>query len=417
MRAKKTATTVEENITTAVSERELSATQEHLQTMVEELETFNKELQSTNEELLTVNEELQVKSSELAASLAAQGANSGIWNWNIATGEMHWSEWFCRMLGIRPKSFKPSIDTFKERIHDDDRSEVVDILNAHLARRLEFNTEFRMRREDKNYLWLHTRGQAIWNDRKEPVRMTGTVYDITDHRQTLENLSRTNESLGRFAYVCSHDLKEPVRIIENFVNLFQSQYSDILDDKGKAYLGFIEDNTARIQEMIKGILTYSQLESKDLSLESIDVKHELDTVRKNLRLAITESSAQVTNGPLPNIKADRLQIIQILQNLIGNALKFCRERQPVIHISADESSDEYTFSVADNGIGMKPENTHKIFNMFQRLNRKEEYPGSGIGLSICQRIVSKHGGRIWAESEEGKGSTFYFTLPRKNSGS
>ncbi len=355
----------------------------------------------------------KLQESEQRYDLAVQGSNAGIWDWNIQTGEMHWSSLFLKMLGIARKRFTPSIEVFEERMHEDDREDVMAILQAHLQRGFDFNVEFRMRKEDGNYLWMHARGQATWDKARAPIRMTGSVYDITDRRQALEHLSKTNESLERFAYVCSHDLKEPARLIENFASLFHSNYSESLDDKGKEYLHFIEDSATRMQEMIKGILTYSQLENKNLKLGEVDAEEELRRVMENLKLSIDESKANVTYDPLPTIKADKMQLFQVLQNLISNSLKFCKEGTPHVHVSIDDNESEWIFSVRDNGIGMKPEHTHKIFNVFQRLNKKEEYEGSGIGLSICQKIVAKHGGRIWVESELGKGSTFYFTLPKK----
>jgi PAS domain S-box-containing protein len=197
----------------------------------------------------------KLRESEERYDLAVQGSNAGIWDWNIRTGDMHWSELFKNMLGIRRKNFKPSIEAFEARIHDEDRDDVMTILQAHLQRGFEFNVEFRMRKDDNNYVWIHARGQAIWDETKTPTRMTGSVYDITDRRQALEYLSTSNDSLQRFAYVCSHDLKEPTRLIENFVDLFKSTYGDDLDETGSKYLSCIEDSASRMQEMIKGILT------------------------------------------------------------------------------------------------------------------------------------------------------------------
>ena len=355
----------------------------------------------------------QLQQSQERYDLAVQGSNAGIWDWNIRNGEMHWSNLFRQMLGIRNKRFKPSFALLEARIHAEDRDDVIAILQAHLERGFEFNVEFRMRKESGSYLWIHMRGQAIWNEAREPVRMTGSAYDVTDRRQALEHLSRSNESLERFAYVCSHDLKEPARLIENFAELFQNEYQNTLDATGKEYLHFIQDSAMRMQAMIQGILAYSQLENKNLTLDTINVEEELARVIENLTLSIRETGAKITHDALPEIKADKMQVFQVLQNLLSNALKFCNGRKPHIHISAQDNNHEWVFAVSDNGIGMKPEHAHKIFNVFQRLNKREDYAGNGIGLSICQKIVSKHGGRIWVESELGKGSTFYFTLPKK----
>lgn len=356
----------------------------------------------------------QLKESQERYDLAVQGSNAGIWDWNIKTGEMHWSKLFLYMLGLRNKDFSPSIEDFKQRIHDVDREDVLAILNAHLNRGFDFNVEFRMRKYDNNYIWLHARGQAVWDSNREAIRMVGSVYDITERRKALEHLNKTNESLERFAYICSHDLKEPARLIENFVGLFHRNYWDVLDDKAKEYLHFIEESAGRMQKMIKGILAYSQIENKNLNFDEVNLEEELERVLENLKLSIDETNASITYDPLPtSIRADKIQISQLFQNLIGNAIKFCKKKRPLIHISADGAENEWLFSIKDNGIGMKLEDQDKIFKMFRCLNKKDKYPGNGIGLTICQQIVKKHGGRIWVESEPGNGSTFHFTLPKR----
>jgi two-component system CheB/CheR fusion protein len=344
--------------------------------------------------------------------LAVKASNGGIWDWDIATGEMHWSDLFEAMLGIQNKKFSPSIDLFESRIFKEDRGEVMDILRAHLSRGFEFNVEFRMRREDDSYIWLHARGQAIWNAKHEPVRMTGSVYDITDRRLALQQLGDNNESLQRFAYVCSHDLKEPARLIENFVAILKAEETSKYSDEAVEYMNIIEESAARMQDMIKGILTYSQTGSKNLTMTDVDIALTLDRVVENLKLSIEETTAKIVWKDMPTISADEIQVFQLFQNLISNALKFCKDRAPSIRVSAEKVDGNWQFAVKDNGIGMAPDQTSRVFDIFQRLNLKEDFDGSGIGLSICQTIVQKHNGRIWVESELGYGSTFFFTLPK-----
>ena len=355
---------------------------------------------------------LHLQESEERYDLAVQGSNAGIWDWDISSGDMHWSPLYLQMLGIRETGFQASIKTFESRLHPEDRQDVMDILQAHLSRGFDFNVEFRMRKEDNSYLWLHARGQATWSRANSPTRMTGSVYDVSDRRQAMDHLSKSNESLERFAYVCSHDLKEPARLIENFVHLLKCDYGDTFDDTAEEYVNYIEDSSKHMQEMIKGILNYSQLQSKNLSLSLVDMATELLNVLENLALSINETDANVTFDTLPKIQADKMQLYQLMQNLIGNALKFNKKHTPQIHVGVDEDEDDWVFSVRDNGIGMKSENIHKVFDVFQRLNNKEDYEGSGIGLSICQKIISNHEGKIWVESELNKGSTFYFSIPK-----
>lgn len=357
----------------------------------------------------------QLKASETRYNLAVQGSNAGIWDWDIVADRMHWSRLMINMLGICDEAFKPSMEFFQECIHKDDRQNVVAILEAHLTQSHDFDVEFRMRREDQSYIWVQARGQAIWDKDGNPLRMAGSIIDVSERRLAIEHLSESNDALERFAYICSHDLKEPARLVENFVELFKVEYGDGLDETATQYLTFIEDSAIRMQEMIKSILTYSKFESKNLIITDVNMETTLHQVLENLQLSIEESKASVTHDPLPEaVRADRTQIFQVLQNLIGNALKFCRDRPPEIHVSVSESTEFWTFSVKDNGIGMRAEHTQRIFDVFQRLNQKEEYEGSGIGLSICQKIISRHGGTISVTSEVEKGSVFFFTLPKRD---
>ncbi|MFK7974889.1 MAG: ATP-binding protein [Halioglobus sp.] len=242
--------------------------------------------------------------------------------------------------------------------------------------------------------------------------MSGSLDNYTEKREMIDELRDSNQALARFAYVCSHDLKEPARLANNFGELLQDLAASKLDEEERLYLSHMVNNTARMQDMIGDMLTYAQIENKSVVIEHVDLDSEFDNLLEHLQLAIEESGATVTKTHLPTIRADRLQMFQILLNLISNGIKFRGERQPVVHVSSVEVTDYWQFAVSDNGIGMEAEHTGKIFGEFQRLNRSEDYPGTGIGLSICQKIVARHHGRIWVDSKVGEGSTFYFTIPK-----
>lgn len=227
---------------------------------------------------------------------------------------------------------------------------------------------------------------------------------------TVEELARSNKELEQFAYIASHDLQEPLRMIASFLQLIEKRYKGKLDKDADEFIAFAVDGARRLQEMITGLLSYSRIETRKGSFEKVNTAEILGKVISNLTIAIEENGAIITSDRLPGIYADEAQFIQLFQNLISNSIKFRGSEQPVIHVSAERKDAEWLFSVRDNGIGIAPEYKDRIFNIFQRLHGRE-YPGVGIGLSVCRRIVERHGGRIWLESEVGKGTSFYFTIP------
>ncbi len=244
------------------------------------------------------------------------------------------------------------------------------------------------------------------------------LRDITERReaeeklkQTLEELSRSNSELEKFAYITSHDLQEPLRMVASFLQLLEHRYKDKLDEDANEFIAFAVDGANRLKGMIKDLLTYSRVGTRGKSFELFDSKEALDLALINLKMAIEESNAVITNDLLPNIMADRSQLIQLFQNLIGNAIKFRGKALPRVHVSARQEGSDWIFSVRDNGIGVDPKYFNRIFDVFQRLHSRDEYPGSGIGLSICKKIVERHNGRIWVESQPENGSTFFFTIP------
>ena len=225
-------------------------------------------------------------------------------------------------------------------------------------------------------------------------------------------LARSNEELQQFAYVASHDLQEPLRMISSYTQLLTRRYGDRLDGDAKEFMGFIVDGAARMKQLIEDLLAYSRVGTRGRELQKTDAQAALDKAVLNLRGAQEASGATVTHGALPEVVADGQQLTQLFQNLIGNAMKFRGDAPPRIHVACEERPEVSVFTVTDNGIGLDPQYSERIFMMFQRLHTKAEYPGTGIGLAICKKIVDRHGGRIWVESQPGKGCTFGFTIPR-----
>lgn len=225
------------------------------------------------------------------------------------------------------------------------------------------------------------------------------------------NLLSSNQELEQFAYVASHDLQEPLRAVNSYAQLITRKYQGNLDAKADKYLGYIMEGATRMQQLINDLLEFSRVGTRGKLLELTDCETLLSQVLDNLKVAIAESHAIITHDPLPTVMGDETQLNQLLQNLIANAIKFRREEPPRVHIKVMKRENEWVFSVSDNGIGMEPEYFERIFTIFQRLHSKSEYPGTGIGLAVCKKIVERHGGRIWVESQPGVGTTFYFTIP------
>lgn len=229
--------------------------------------------------------------------------------------------------------------------------------------------------------------------------------------QANEDLRRSNRDLEQFAYIASHDLQEPLRAVGGFVTLLQQRYRGSLDEKADRYIGEIVDGVSRMQALINGLLEYSRVGMRGGDLQSAPAGAALDEALANLRASIEQSGAVVTSEPLPTVCADPAQLTRLFQNLVGNAIKFRSEQPPQVHVGAEHRDHEWLFSVRDNGIGIDPQYADRIFMIFQRLHTRDKYPGTGIGLAVCKRIVERHGGRIWVESQPGQGSTFYFSVP------
>ena len=231
-------------------------------------------------------------------------------------------------------------------------------------------------------------------------------------KNTIEELARSNKELERFAYVTSHDLQEPLRMISAFAGLLRDSYQGRFDAKADDYLAFTLEGAIRMQALIKDLLTYSRIGALPRELKPANAQHSLDAARANVRESAEASDARITHDPLPTVLADGLQLTQVFQNLLGNAIKYRKPGiTPGVHIGAERASGCWRFSVRDNGIGIAPQHAERIFEIFQRLHTREQYEGTGIGLAICKKIVEGHGGRIWVESQPGKGSVFYFTIP------
>lgn len=243
------------------------------------------------------------------------------------------------------------------------------------------------------------------------VIYTAIMHDITKRKRFEEDLRRSNQELEQFAYIASHDLQEPLRMITSYLQLLERRYKSDLNEEAGQFIATAVDGAARMRNLIQDLLSYSRVGTRGRELAPVSCGQLVQSVLTDLEVTIKESSAVITADTLPTVNADELQLRQVFQNLIGNALKFRSEQAPHIHVSAQPCRGEWVISVRDNGIGIEPKFFDRIFVIFQRLHAREQYPGTGIGLALCKRIVERHHGQIWVDSSPGKGATFFFSLP------
>jgi PAS domain S-box-containing protein len=285
--------------------------------------------------------------------------------------------------------------------------------------------QIKNRAKDRSYYWVDTTIVPMLDEQGQPRQYVGIQSDITEHKlaeerllHRTEQLVRSNEALEQFAYAASHDLQEPLRGVSGCVQLLRKRYAGQLDARADEFIVHAVSNVERMQALITALLDYAHIDRGSNAPAPADCAEVFRQVGENLSVAIQESGAQVTSAGLPTVYGDRTQLGQLLQNLIGNALKFRGDAPPRIHVSAERLAGEpgeqraagWQFAVRDNGIGIDPQYVERIFGVFQRLHTRTQYPGTGIGLAICKRVVERHGGTIWLESEPGRGSTFYFTI-------
>ena len=302
-----------------------------------------------------------------------------------------------------------------EQLHPDDRERVIGEWSATAPRGDAFDIEFRIRRHDGVHRSFRTRAVPLRDEHGNVLKWLGSNTDVEDMRKANEALARSNRELEQFAYVASHDLQEPLRMVSSYTQLLARRYQDKLDQDANDFIAYAVDGANRMQRLIQDLLTYSRVTTRGLAAAPMDAHEALGEAVRNLQAAIQQAGALVTNEELPEVLGDRTQIAQVFQNLVGNGIKFHKPGQPPrVHISAQRCAEQpamWTFTVRDNGIGIEHHHFERLFVIFQRLHGKKEYPGTGIGLALCKRIVERHGGTIWLESEPGEGTTFLFTLP------
>jgi PAS domain S-box-containing protein len=363
--------------------------------------------------------EAALQESEALFRSTFELAASGIAHVSLDGRFMRVNRQLCEILRYREDELIGR--SVKEVSHPEDR-DVTDAqrLRVHAGERESVRFEKRYLRKDGSTVWVSLGVALVRGDGGAPLYEIAMFDDITERKQAEaalheahEELKRSNSELEQFAYVASHDLQEPLRMVSSYTQLLGRRYGEKFDADAKEFMGYIVDGAARMKQLIEDLLAYSRVGTKGKDFKPVELDRARRRALGNLKAAIDESGAAVTHDPLPTLPADEVQLAQLFQNLIGNALKFRAEAAPRIRVQVSEMDKFVEFAVRDNGIGIEPQYFERIFMVFQRLHNKGEYPGTGIGLAICKKVVERHGGQIRVESRPGEGSAFIFTLPKE----
>ena len=326
----------------------------------------------------------------------------------------------CDLIGYSREEFLQS--NFQDKTYPPDLAQDVVMFDKLMrGEHASHSIEKRYVRADGSLIWVRVT-RTLQQHNGEPVYCISFVEDITDRKlaetklaQMAAELQRSNTDLEQFAYVASHDLQEPLRMVRGYLELLERRLADKLDNSTREFMAFAADGAARMQALISDLLAYSRVGREGKDFAQVDMNESLRHAIAGLAAGIQETGAKISSEPLPKVKAEAALMPRLFQNLLGNAIKYQRPGQtPEIQISARRDANAWLFGVRDNGIGIDPAQHDRIFMVFQRLHSRQEYSGTGIGLAICKRIVEYHGGRIWVESKPGEGATFYFTLPDRD---
>ncbi len=363
--------------------------------------------------------ETALQESESKYRQIVELAEEGIWVIDSKACTTYVNYAMARMLGYsESEMFGRLLFDFLDEEEKQSANDNIDRRKQGIAER----HEFRLKSKDGKDIWTYMSTSPIMDEKGNLLSCCALVYNITDRKESEQqmlqlttDLKRSNQELEQFAYVASHDLQEPLRAITSYTQLLAQRYQGNLDEKADKYINYVVDGASRMQQLINDLLAYSRLGTMAQEFQVANCNAAVAQSLCNLEIAIAEKKPLITCDEMPTVMADEFQLVQLFQNLIGNALKFCRQDVPIIHIAAIIQDDEWLFSVRDNGIGIDSEYADRIFIIFRRLHSRREYSGTGIGLAMCKRIVERHGGRIWVESKSGEGAIFYFTIPIVNS--
>lgn len=360
-----------------------------------------------------------------------KATNDAIWDWDIKSNSFYYGIGYKTLFGIDIEKEEKNFDTWKSRIHPDDFEQLMENVNTVLYNPdiSNFESSYRFLKNSGEYAYVTDRGVIMRDEDGNAIRLIGAIKDVSQQKEyeaSLQQLNKdleehakelavSNAELEQFAYVASHDLQEPLRMITSFMARLDKKYSHLLDEKGKRYIYFAVDGAERMRQIILDLLEYSRVGKHEDKLKAINLNDLIEEIKTLFKKLIEEKNAEITYDNLPVISFYKTPLLQVVQNLINNALKYTKnEIPPKIHISVETGRNEYTFAIRDNGIGIEEAYLEKIFVIFQRLHTKEAYSGTGMGLAIVKKIIENLGGKIWVTSTPGEGSAFYFTIKKLN---
>ncbi len=365
----------------------------------------------------------KIIASEKLLTQSQELAHIGSWEWDIITNQVFWSDELYRIFSFAPKEFKITFEEYLKYIHPDDREMVENVVRQAYNDHKPYSLFHRTVRSDGDIRIVLGMGEVEENEKGEAVKMRGTAQDVTQIKKAEEKLNKlnnelsaSNKELEQFAYVASHDLQEPLRMVSSFMKLLIKRTEGQLDETTQQYIHFAVGGAERMKSLIQALLEYSRVGTNKEDFSDVDLNEVMQYTTRVLEEDIRKKQAVITMNPMPIITANKILISQLFVNLISNALKFHGDKEPKIEVGFTENAEQWTFYVKDNGIGIEAKDMDRIFIIFQRLHSKNGYPGTGIGLSVCKKIVEIHKGKIWVESEPGNGSTFYFSLPTGQAG-
>lgn len=376
------------------------------------IKAYEKELESANERY----------------RFATKATSDAIWDYNVEDESVVWGAGFENLFGYKLKNLKPDLSPWYENIHPEDRERIYKSFQEAINDNTEiWEEEYRFKNIHGQYLDVFDRGFIVRDNNGKAKRMVGAIQDITrkkqyensleklnlDLKKRAKELAISNAELEQFAYVASHDLQEPLRMVTSFLTQLEKKYGEVLDEKGLLYIDFAVDGAKRMRQIILDLLEFSRVGRTEDKLEAVDINDVLDDVKHLYRKKISDKKVNIIAETLPVIEAPKSPIRQVFQNLISNAIKYSKEGvSPEINIKYKETEDFWEFTIQDNGIGIEQEYFDRIFVIFQRLHRREEYSGTGMGLAVTKKIIENLGGKIWLESREEEGTTFHFTISK-----